>query len=573
MKNMRKKITANMMTLGALFLTLSLNLTACGGSGNSAASGGEAGSPAEAKEAEAAKAGTQTDQTASAAEEDQADTSELNSEFNIYMEARFPEQNSTVGYLPLDNGECVEIQADGEISTAAISPNRNYLLVRKNDGELYVTDIRQKSKKVINENCTSSRVYPSNEAVSFHANVKDENHFMRYTFADGKLTDLGAASVGRISDQETAIVGMCGGDMCLLLPDSEEVLRYPGVGNEEIRFQGLSDDGSTVIWTEETDQFLMQNLYTLGADGQAQLLGPLKVRGLVYTDFSKDNQLCLVASQEVNHLYLRDASGQWKYIELPGELKNETSVFETDAGPLDQANAADIHYFYMRCGNQLCAVSTDGTVTVMRTSVRDFDIVDGVLYYSDVQKNIYSAGLNGAEVSNDENLLSGMDTFAVSPGGQYLYGMYVHSDDEKMRSLSVYPLHEENPEETVLSETIYADAHVYLSADEECAFYIQDIEKAGESSNYMGTLMIYRADTKETTVIDQDVYKNTMVNGREQTILSEYGHSLAGVGSFISMHGSLMYKKKPEADTTGYRNHWYCYNGSESLLMAEDLDF
>lgn len=561
------------MALTALLLTLSLNLTACGGNSNSAASAGETGSPVEAKDAGTKEAGMQADQKASAVKEDTADTSKLDSEFNIYMEARFPEQNSTVGYLPLDNGDCVKIQADGEISNATISPNRKYLLVRKNNGELYVTDIQQKSKKVITQNCASSRVYPSNEAVSFQVNVKDEEHLMRYTFADGKLTDLGATTAGRISSQRTAIVGMCGGDMCLLLPGSEEPLRYPGVGNDEIRFQGLSDDGSTVIWTEETDQFLMHNLYTLGADGQAQLVGPLKIRGLVYTDFSKDNQLCLVASQEVEHMYLKDASGQWRYIELPGDLKNETSVFETDAGPLDQANAADIHYFYMRCGNQLCAVSTDGTVTVMRTSVRDFDIVDGMLYYSDVQKNIYAASLNGTEVSDDVQLLSGMDTFAVSPGGQYLYGMYVHSDDEKVRSLSVYPLHEENPEETVLSETVYADAHVYLSADEECAFYIQDIEKAGESSNYMGTLMMYRADTKETTVIDQDVYKNTMVNGREQTVLSEYGHSLAGVGSFLSLHGSLMYKKKPEADTTGYRNHWYYYNGSECVLMAEDLYF
>lgn len=567
MKAYKKTIT-KLMTLMALLLTLSLNLTACGGSSNSAVSGGEGSGLGEAKEA-----GTQTDQKTSAIEEDTADTSKLNSEFNIYMEARFPEQNSTVGYLPLDDGECVEIQADGEILTAAISPNRKYLLVRKNNGQLYVTDIRQKDKKVITEACTSSRVHPSNEAVSFQAEVMGEKHVMRYTFADSRLTDLGAAEVGKFSEHQTAVVGMSDGAMCLLLPDSEETLRYPGVGNEEIRFLDLPDDGSTVIWTEETDQFLMQNLYTLGADGQAQLIGPLKDRGLVYTDFSKDNQLCLVAPLEVEHLYLKDGSGQWRYIELPGDLKNETAVFETDAGPLDQANAADIHYFYMRCGNQLCAVSTDGTVTVMRTSVRDFDIVDGVLYYSDVQKDIYAANLNGAEVSDDEKILSGMDTFAVSPGGQYLYGMYVHSDDEKVRSLSVYPLHEENPEETVLSETIYADAHVYLSADEECAFYIQDIEKAGESSNYMGTLMMYRADTKETTVIDQDVYKNTMVNGREQTILSEYGHSLAGIGSFVSLHGNLMYKKKPEADTTGYRNHWYYYNGSERVLMAEDLYF
>ena len=66
-----------------------------------------------------------------------------------------------------------------------------------------------------------------------------------------------------------------------------------------------------------------------------------------------------------------------------------------------------------------------------------------------------------------------------------------------MRSLSVYPLQEENASETVLSENIYADSHVYLSADDASAYYGDDARKAGDFY-YVGTLKVYRPDSGET---------------------------------------------------------------------------
>ena len=205
--------------------------------------------------------------------------------------------------------------------------------------------------------------------------------------------------------------------------------------------------------------------------------------------------------------------------------------------------------------------------------MRDFDIIDGTLYYSDTGKNIYSASLNGAEVSESTLLLSGMDAFAVTQDGQYLYGMYVHEDDNKVRSLSVYPLHEENAAEIMLDENIYADSHVYLSAESSAAFYVTGAQKVADSYYYAGTLMVYHPETGETKTIDTDVYKDTFMNGKDYVIVSEYAQSTAGIGKFVSFHGDLMYRKKPADNTDGDRFDWYFYDGSEPVLMVADLDY
>lgn len=581
MKQLKKSAAIAGLALAVLF-----GVTACGGNaGDSPA----AGSGQRRQEADvlggrdaaggAGNAGGQgaVDGAGNASAED-ADTAgagmsgeygDLDTSFNTYMEARFT-KGETDGYIPLGDGQCVQIHEDEGITFAAVTPDRQRIVVLLKNDQLYVTDIGQKNKKIISESCSSSRVYPSDLGIAFQEEAGDGEHFLRYTFADETLVDLGACGVGIISANKTAAAGVSGDTLCLVTLDSDQVLRYPGVGDEEIRLKDLPDDGSTVIWTRETDQFVTEELYTLGADGTEQLLGDITARGMVLAYYSRDGKLALVISQQVGHLYIKDASGQWKRVELPGDLKDETGVFMTDAGLLHQVDAESVHYIYLRCGSQLCAVSPDGAVTVVQDSVRDFDIVDGTLYFSDTGKNIYAAALNGAGISESTLLLSGMDTFAVSPDGRYLYGMYVHSDDEKVRSLSVYPLQEENASETVLSENIYADSHVYLSADDASAYYGDDARKAGDFY-YVGTLKVYRPDSGETETIDEDVYKNTFTNGKDYVLLSEYGQSMAGTGAFVAFHGDLMYRKQTAGDTDGHRFDWYYYDGEESLLMASDL--
>lgn len=256
----------------------------------------------------------------------------------------------------------------------------------------------------------------------------------------------------------------------------------------------------------------------------------------------------MVASELVDELYLKDSAGQWKFVELPGDLKNETGVFMTDAGLLHQAKAEDVHYIYVRCldPNRFCAVAPDGSVTELLEGVRDFDIVNGMLYYSDMNRNVYASKLNGTEITEEKQLLQNVDAFAVSPSGNYLYSLYIHEDDAKVRSLSVYPLNEENGTETVISENIYADEHVYLDGESEALIYVDDAADFGESSRRAGTLKIYYADTKETKVVDEDVYEDSFTNGKEEEILSEFGASMSGSGKFILRHGDLMYRKRPE---------------------------
>ena len=273
----------------------------------------------------------------------------------------------------------------------------------------------------------------------------------------------------------------------------------------------------------------------------------------------------------MNRLYVKNTSGQWICVELPGDLKNETGVYETDAGLLHEANADEIHYYYLRCGTQLCAVSTDGVLTVLQNSVRDFDIINGILYYSDAQLNLYAAGLDGVSVSESTLLLSGLDTFAVSPDGQYLYGMTVHEDDEKVRSLSVFPLQQESAGATVLSESIYADSHVYLSAEKSRVFYLEDVTETEGGYSYIGTLKMYDAESGETRTIDSEAFKNTFVNGKSYNLVSEYAQSMAGTGKFVAFHGNLTYRKLSESDRSGSLFDWLYFDGRESALMASGL--
>lgn len=577
---------------GAAALILVLSMAGCGqksadgtaAGGSAVGAGGQESAAAGAKIAEqgdtaaGAKAAEQGNPASEAknakqaAEEAPGSYADLDTSFNVSMEARFS-PDGTTGYIPIGNGECVELRPGGRLISAAISPNRQWIAVRLSDGSLYITDAQQKHKAVVSLACGSSRVYPSDTGAFYIEKVNDEKHLMRYTFEDGATVDLGACTDAVTSDGFTAMAGFVNGELCVLSPGSDEIRRYPVSGSGELDMNAVSDDGNTVVWTGKTEQYQMEKLYALGDDGKEQSLGDIQVRGFVHTNFSADGQIALVTSEEVNHLFVKNASGQWSRVELPGDLKNETGVYETDAGLLHKANAEEIHYIYVRCGTQLCAVSVDGSLTVVQGSVRDFDIVDGVLYYSDTEKRVYAAKLNGAEAAEAVPLLEGVDTFAVSPGGNYLYSLYVHEDTEKVRSLSVYPLNGEQAGELILSENIYADEHIYLSAESESVFYVDDTARLGDSDKYIGTLKVYHADTGETETIDEEVYKNAFTNGKEEIILSEYAQSLAGIGKFTLFHGNLMYRKKPEGNEDGSLFDWYYYDGTESVRMAENLDY
>jgi len=561
-------------TAAALLVIFLLGLTGCAGNGTKSEQAGTDGSPVSERTEDAGRAGTDdsTEEAGGSGKTPESDDgySDLDISFNTYMEARFSEDEKTA-YIPFGNGACVEIHDEEGITFAAATPNRKRLVVLLKNDELYVTDLWQKEKEVLSKNCSSSRVYPSDEGLGFQESDGDEKHLILYTFADGALTDLGACDDGLISENRTAAVSVKGDSLYLYGEGFDGIRSYVRAGSGEPNLVGISDDGSTVIWTEETDQYLTETLYTVGADGTVQPIGDIQVRGFVHAAFSRDGKLALITSDQVNRLFLKDVSGQWMCVELPGDLKNETGVYETDAGLLNEVNADEIHFLYLRCGTQLCAVSVDGAVTVIQNSVRDFDIVDGILYYSDAQKNIYAAGLDGASVSESILLLSGPDTFAVSPDGQYLYGMDVHEDNEKIRSLSVYPLHKENAEATVLSENLYADAHVYLSSEESRVFYLEDVVETDDTYYYIGTLKMYDAESGETKTIDTDVFKNTFVNGKTYVLVSEYAQSMAGTGKFVTFHGNLTYRKKPESETNGSRFDWYSYDGLESMLMASGL--
>lgn len=494
----------------------------------------------------------------------------LDGPFNTTMDAWFTEGEKT-GYLPLGNGQCLELHADEGITFATVTPDRKHVIVKLKNDVLYVTDIRQKEKEILSGRCTSSRMTPSNEGMGFLDSTYGEKHLMRYRFGDKKMTDMGACPVGRISENAMAMAGMNNGDLCVLRPGSDEISRYSGVGNNEIKLNRVSNDGNTAVWTEETSDSFHEMLYTLGENGEEQLLGEIETRGMVHTEFSADGKLALVTSDLAEHLYLKDAAGQWKRVELPGEWKNETTVYETDAGLLHEAMAEDVHEIYLRCGNRLCAVSMDGTVTVVRDSVRDFDVYHGRLYYSDREKNIYEASLNGAKVTEERALLQGVDAFAAAPGGKYLYCLRIHPENEKVRTLSVYPLQGEGGEETVISEQIYADSHVYLMEDGERIFYVDEAKKPEGMNRYTGTLKIYHADSGETEAVDEEVYEDSFTNGKEWVILSEYGQSMAGAGKIVQYHGDLTYRKRPEGNEDGYRFDWYFYDGKTSTRMAKDL--
>ena len=82
---------------------------------------------------------------------------DLDTSFNTYMEARFT-KGETDGYIPLGDGQCVQIHEDEGITFAAVTPDRQRIVVLLKNDQLYVTDIGQKNKKIISESCSSSRV-------------------------------------------------------------------------------------------------------------------------------------------------------------------------------------------------------------------------------------------------------------------------------------------------------------------------------------------------------------------------------------------------------------------------------
>ena len=233
-------------------ITLAFFLAACGGSAETAET-----KAADSQKTE--KAAVETDRER-ARRGRHSLTPDLDTPFNTYNGKPASRRTGKPPIFLLDNGECLQIEESEPITFAVATPDRKHVIVLLSSDELYETDIRLKKKKVISDNCSSSRVYPSNEGMCFQATVDKEPHLMRYTFEDENLVDLGACSVYGMSGGGMAAVAVSDGDPRLLPADSDELIRYPGLGVDNMKIKALPDDGSTVIWTETTDKSLTEKL-------------------------------------------------------------------------------------------------------------------------------------------------------------------------------------------------------------------------------------------------------------------------------------------------------------------------
>lgn len=109
-----------------------------------------------------------------------------------------PAENTTVeamiaddgtAYIPQMDGSCIEIA--GDVAYAAITPDREHIVVLLHDGTLYVTDMEQTNQSIL-----------SNEAVVYLEQTdliirndgllyRDDSQFYRARFADGSVQPVG----------------------------------------------------------------------------------------------------------------------------------------------------------------------------------------------------------------------------------------------------------------------------------------------------------------------------------------------------------------------------------------------
>lgn len=463
---------------------------------------------------------------------------------NIPIFARYDEDGNA--FLPLMDGTCVKIE--GEISSAAITPDRKHILVLDQDGRLYVTDPGQSQKTVVADG-VSSFIVPKDDGFLYR---DEDDVYFRYRFRSGESVELGEVRPVVAASNCITVLYLCDdGDIRMLPSDSDESVKL-GTERDSVILTGISDDGELAAWVDNGTLYL-------SSGGERTKLGDLNGSSYAFAFFTADQKVLVLTAYSSEYLWIVRRGEEPEKVKLGGTLG--FSGIYTPNGILNGSTskqAEDLYVFVRgRSDVDVCHISPEGDLETVVSGIKYAQIAGGNLVYQDEDSSLYCARLNGAETEDETRLAKNVPSFAVSTNGQYVY--YTKRSNTGDWSLYGMKLGTDSPEK--ISSDIQGVENISISKDGKTVYYFTDIEKIGSTSSSQGTLMMWTYGSDDSVRIAGDVSLKSLTSGIQVSY---------SVKTDIDPDHMWLLK------VTGYSSDeiygdWLFFNGKKTTTLASDV--
>lgn len=345
-------------------------------------------------------------------------------------------------YLALPDGTLIEI--DDEVRRAAITPDREHVVVVLADGTLYVTDPEQSYKERIAYD--AGWLYGVRNDGFYYLNENiDYSTLYRVTYEDCESLLVGENMTDYVpaySYETPSIAYAIADGVIYSLPGTESVPERIAAYDDDISLLEVSVDGSFVVWDAIQD-----NEHTIMAydSGDVTRIGQStsNEEDAYYTaELSEDQELCVVMGHGDENMWILHRGEEAVHANLAGDAV--TYYPDTEDG-LIRYSGSNARYLYVRTEDpddsdmeNLYAYSMDGDRERILSDVQWSSIMNGRLVYKDVDGDLYTADLDGLSIRNETRIAR--DVANINMVGEYVY--YIDSDSG---TLYCYRLGEAEP--------------------------------------------------------------------------------------------------------------------------------
>lgn len=470
---------------------------------------------------------------------------------------------SGTAFIPTMDGGFLEIK--GDVKKSYLTEDRQKVIVLEQDGILYHMNKNLEEKTKIADDAVDF-TYAGNDGIVFQ---DKEDITYRYTFKDNETTPLGKDVNYIVSASGMHILFARASEKTVhILPGNSKTDETISAYEGEISLRALLDDGKTAVWTDkDSSSYYGDDSYRIILyDGQDRMvLDTVEAdRDIVYVSLNKTNDSVIIANYENDTVYIKKQGKEAVAARL-GNSYDPFSIY-TSSGLFTSSGSFDGIYVNVDTeeGYALYYVNMDGDREKLLPRVDDFLIVDGLIYYTDTDRTLYRAKVNGSKISDELKIATDVRMIDCSGDGTYIY--YAKQGFNE-GTVVLYCLKKGKTEPVkIASDAACLDleytgvvlAYYEISTDGKTIYYWKDMENnVGDTYHGCGTLMSYTYGDKESVKIGTDVLKYSLE--------SRYKTGYINPNAFI-------YKKYVSVDSDK-RMHfdWVFFDGKESRTIIRDL--
>lgn len=473
-----------------------------------------------------------------------------------------------VAYCPVMNANSVQIAGGSDY--AYLSPDRTKLIYTT-DSKLEYFDYDVVNNSLGTTKSISKNVYyfddygvVRDDGVWYYTSDDDYNYTLyRYSFYDDKELEVVGKEFGDsvscfFADNTSSAAFRYDGKIYRLKYDSQEPEKISSYSDSsKVYFHYVSDDGSSVSWSEINDGEETVYMY----EGQdREKIGYFDVGNEKKTHiyFNKNHSFGVVRNTLADTIYLYQPGKDSVKVRIGGApitdlyftkntlLVNDTSETVDGIYMLVQTNSDKQTVYWIDCNGE-------------REKVCDIKwrywISNSNIFYIDEDDHLIKGKINADSITDEIKLANDVKYFIVSQDGQYVY--YFSNFDDDSFSGDLYVIKNNDKEATKISSDV-TECHV--SYDGKTVFFIKDADLAGGS--ICGPLMRYNVGDDSPTKISSDVVVMS---------INSYATTFSTIlFDDINKDSFTFQKYTGECDEGTYAD-WIYYNGNDTNTFAKDV--